>query len=98
MEDNVFKKAVKAGRRTYFFDVKRMRDGQLYISVTESKRTRHDDGSVTYEKHKLFLYSEDFIKFSDALKEVIEYVRAHNPTPVQEIYPAGEESVGEATE
>jgi len=86
MEDNVFKKSVRAGRRTYFFDVRQMRDGQLYISMTESKRTRHEDGSVSFEKHKIFLYNEDFIKFSEALNEAIGFVRQNNPTPVEEFY------------
>lgn len=88
MEDNVFKKSVRAGRRTYFFDVRQMRDGQMYISLTESKRTRHEDGSVSYEKHKIFLYNEDFIKFTEALNEAMSFVRANNPTPVEEMYPA----------
>lgn len=97
MEDNIFKKAVRAGRRTYFFDVRQMRDGQLYISMTESKRTRHENGSVSYEKHKIFLYNEDFVKFTDALNEAISYVRSNNPTPVEEIYPQSDQEFnGEA--
>lgn len=91
MEDNnkgkseIFSKAVRAGKRTYFFDVKSTKDGNLYLTVTESKRRlRHDGNGFFYEKHKVFLYKEDFIKFSDGLTEVVEYIRQNNPTPVVE--------------
>lgn len=91
MEDNnkgkseIFSKAVRAGKRTYFFDVKSTKDGNLYLTVTESKRRlRHDGNGFFYEKHKVFLYKEDFIKFSDGLSEVVEYIRQNNPTPVVE--------------
>lgn len=83
--DEVYSKPVRAGKRTYFFDVKATRDNNLYITVTESKRRpRHEGDGVFYEKHKLFLYKEDLIKFSEGLQEVIEYIRANNPTPVEE--------------
>lgn len=83
--DEVFSKPVRAGKRTYFFDVKATRDNNLYITVTESKRRqRYEGDGVFYEKHKLFLYKEDFIKFTEGLQEVINYIRANNPTPVEE--------------
>ena len=70
--DEVFAKRVPAGKRTYFFDVKTTRSGEdFFLTITESKRT----GDDSYEKHKLFLYKEDFGKFVDALHEAIEHIR-----------------------
>lgn len=84
-KSEIFSKAVRAGKRTYFFDVKSTKDGNLYVTVTESKRRlRHDGNGFFYEKHKVFLYKEDFIKFSDGLSEVVDYIRKNNPTPVEE--------------
>jgi hypothetical protein len=79
-----FSKSVRAGKRTYFFDVKATRDENLFITITESKRRPRPDGSFFYEKHKLFLYKEDLIKFSDGLQEALDFVRENNPTPVEE--------------
>lgn len=71
-KDELFTKRVRAGKRTYFFDVKATKSEQdFYITITESKRVGEDE----YEKHKLFLYKEDFEKFKDALAETIEYVQ-----------------------
>lgn len=90
-KSDIFSKAVRAGKRTYFFDVKATKDENLYITVTESKRRFKNDGGYFYEKHKLFLYKEDFIKFSEGLSEVVEYIRKNNPTPVEEqVYVPGE--------
>src|SRR5688500_13910319 len=84
-KSEIYSKAVRAGKRTYFFDVKATKDGNLYLTVTESKRRlRHDGNGFFYEKHKVFLYKEDFIKFSDGLSEVVDYIRKNNPTPVEE--------------
>jgi hypothetical protein len=83
-QTDVYSKAVRAGKRTYFFDVKATRDTNLYLTITESKRKPRDDGSFFYEKHKVFLYKEDFLKFSDGLQEVLDYIRENNPTPVVE--------------
>ena len=84
-KSEIFSKAVRAGKRTYFFDVKSTKDGNFYLTVTESKRRlRHDGNGFFYEKHKVFLYKEDFIKFSDGLSEVVDYIRKNNPTPVEE--------------
>jgi hypothetical protein len=74
-----FSRPVKAGKRTYFFDVKRTREDDYYLTVTESKRHVDDDGKFTYEKHKIFLYKEDFAKFVEGLQECIEYVKVHIP-------------------
>lgn len=81
----LYSKSVRAGKRTYFFDVKSTKDDNLYITVTESKRRLKSDGNgFYYEKHKLYLYKEDFIKFTEGLNDVVEYVRKNNPTPVVE--------------
>ncbi len=72
-KDELFTKRVRAGKRTYFFDVKATKSEQdFYITITESKRVGEDE----YEKHKIFLYKEDFDKFKDALAETVEYVQA----------------------
>ncbi len=71
----IFSKAVRAGKRTYFFDVKATRGDELYLTITESKKRFSDDnGKFTYEKHKLFLYREDFDKFLNGLHETIGYI------------------------
>ncbi len=72
--ENVFTSSVRAGKRTYYFDVKETKNGEKYITVTERKRRYNEDGSYKVEKHKIFLYKEDFDKFADALDDVIEYV------------------------
>ena len=74
--DDVFSKPVRAGKRTYFFDVKSTRGNKdFYLTITESKRRNNPDGSFNYDKHKIFLYKEDFDKFSEGLQEVISYMR-----------------------
>lgn len=73
--EEVFSKAVKAGKRTYFFDVKETKQGERYITITESKRKfDNDGGTFSYEKHKIFLYKEDYSKFKNALEGVIRFV------------------------
>ncbi len=68
--DDIHSKIVRAGKRTYFFDVKSTRSNELYLTITESKRRfNQDSGKFFYEKHKLFLYREDFDKFQDAISE-----------------------------
>ena len=74
--DDVFSKPVRAGKRTYFFDVKSTKGNKdFYLTITESKRRQERDGSFTYDKHKIFLYKEDFEKFREGLDEVIEYIK-----------------------
>ncbi len=75
----LFSKPVKAGKRTYFFDVKSTRGNDYYLTITESKKRIGDDGKFFYEKHKLFLYKEDFEKFSEGLQEAIAYIKANSP-------------------
>lgn len=72
--EDVYSKAVRAGKRTYFFDVKSTRGRDLFLTITESKKHTHEDGSATYEKHKIFLYKEDFEKFLDGLKDAFSEI------------------------
>lgn len=72
--DEIFSERVRAGKRTYFFDVKATRSNDYYLTITESKRRMKDDGFV-YEKHKIFLYKEDFDKFVEALNETVNHVK-----------------------
>jgi len=72
--EEVFSKKVRAGKRTYFFDVKATRSNDYYITVTESKK-RLEDG--VFIKHKIFLYKEDFEKFAEGLKDTIDYIKAN---------------------
>lgn len=75
--EEVFSKAVRAGKRTYFFDVKATKAEDYYLTITESKRRfNNDSGKFFFEKHKLFLYKEDFEKFSEGLTEAIEKIKA----------------------
>lgn len=69
----VFSSRVKAGKRTYFFDVKSTRGNDYFITITESKKQTFADGTVTFDKHKIFLYKEDFMKFMDALNDAMDY-------------------------
>ena len=70
----IYSQRVRAGKRTYFFDVKSTRSNDFYLTITESKRRYKDDGYY-YEKHKIFLYKEDFNKFVEALNETVEHVK-----------------------
>ena len=73
--DDIFSKAVRAGKRTYFFDVKSTRKNDFYLTITESKKRIELDGGHSFEKHKLFLYKEDFEKFLDGLNDVFKYIK-----------------------
>ena len=74
--DDVYSKPVRAGKRTYFFDVKSTRgNDDFYLTITESKRRQDRDGSFTYDKHKIFLYKEDFEKFAEGLQDAVRYIR-----------------------
>jgi hypothetical protein len=75
----IYSKAIRAGKRTYFFDVKSTRNNEYYLTITESKKKFGEDGSFRYEKHKLFLYPEDFEKFSETLEEVIGFIYENQP-------------------
>lgn len=75
--DEIYSKPVRAGKRTYFFDVKSTKgNNDFYLTITESKRRVEQDGKFSYDKHKIFLYKEDFDKFAEGLEDVISYIRA----------------------
>ncbi|MDE6569757.1 MAG: PUR family DNA/RNA-binding protein [Alistipes sp.] len=77
--DQILTKAVKAGRRTYFFDVRATRADDYFLTITESRKMTAADGSSSYDRHKIFLYKEDFAKFEEALSEVVEFIRRTKP-------------------
>ena len=78
--DIVFSQAIKAGKRIYYLDVKKNRKDELFLAITESKKLESEDGSlpVQFEKHKIFLYKEDFDKFVNGLNEALDYIRENN--------------------
>jgi len=73
--EDIFSKPVRAGKRTYFFDVKATRGNDYYLTITESKRRIDDNGKFSYNKRKLFLYKEDFEKFADGMKEAFDFIK-----------------------
>jgi len=78
-KEDIYSKVVRAGKRTYFFDVKATRRNDFYLTITESKKRIGRDGKFYFEKHKIFLYKEDFEKFAEGLNDVVEYIRANQP-------------------
>ena len=81
IKEEIFTKVVRAGKRTYFFDVKATRKDDYYLTITESKKRMGKEGKVFYEKHKIFLYKEDFEKFSEGLKDAVNYINNENGGP-----------------
>ena len=73
-QDEIFSKVLRAGRRTYFFDVRSTKAGDYYLTLTESKKFTNDDGSFHYKKHKIYLYKEDFQGFNELLNEMTKYI------------------------
>ncbi|MCM4168738.1 hypothetical protein KCTC52924_02430 [Arenibacter antarcticus] len=73
-QEEIYSKVLRAGRRTYFFDVRSTKAGDYYLTVTESKKFTHDDGSFHYKKHKIYLYKEDFTAFKENLDEMMDYI------------------------
>lgn len=73
-KEEIFSKVLRAGRRTYFFDVRATKAGDYYITITESKKFTNDDGSFHYKKHKIYLYKEDFTGFKEILDEMTDFV------------------------
>ncbi|MDO6492148.1 MAG: PUR family DNA/RNA-binding protein [Cellulophaga sp.] len=73
-QEEIYSKVLRAGRRTYFFDVRSTKAGDYYLTVTESKKFTHDDGSFHYKKHKIYLYKEDFTPFKEILNEMMDYI------------------------
>ena len=74
IEEEIFSKTMRAGRRTYFFDVRSTKAGDYYLTLTESKKFTNDDGSFHFKKHKIYLYKEDFSEFSSNLSEMTDYI------------------------
>jgi len=70
----IFSKILRAGRRTYFFDVRSTRANDYYLTITESKKHTNDDGSSYYKKHKIYLYKEDFLRFKDIFDDVTKFI------------------------
>jgi len=73
-KEEIYSKVMRAGRRTYFFDVRETKAGDYYLTITESKKFTNDDGSFHYKKHKIYLYKEDFAEFRDNLGDMIDYI------------------------
>jgi Protein of unknown function (DUF3276) len=74
VKEEIFTKVVRAGKRTYFFDVKATRKDDYYLTITESKKRLGKEGKIFYEKHKIFLYKEDFEKFAEGLSHAVSYI------------------------
>lgn len=74
--EEIYSKVVRAGKRTYFFDVKATRKEDYYLTITESKKVFDKEGRFHFEKHKLFLYKEDFDKFADGFRDAVDYIKA----------------------
>ncbi len=96
--DEIYSKAVRAGKRTYFFDVKATRRNDYYLTITESKKRYNRDGRFFYEKHKIFLYKEDFEKFFDGLTESIDFIKTSAPEPTEIVDYDGEENKIESSD
>src|SRR5210317_304145 len=73
-KEEIFSQVLRAGRRTYFFDVRSTKADDYYLTITESKKFTHDDGSFHYKKHKIYLYKEDFSEFNEMLKLATDYI------------------------
>jgi hypothetical protein len=73
-KEEIFSKVLRAGRRTYFFDVRATKAEDYYLTITESKKFTNDDGSFHYKKHKIYIYKEDFSEFKDILSEMTDYI------------------------
>lgn len=86
--DIIFSKTIKAGKRIYYLDVKENRKGELFLVITESKQITVNSGDKqeqVFEKHKIFLYREDFNNFFESLAQIVEYIEKNNPTPVKRV-------------
>ena len=81
-QEEIYSKVLRAGRRTYFFDVRSTKAGDYYQTITESKKFTHDDGSFHYKKHKIYLYKEDFMAFKEHVDEMMDYIVGEKGTEV----------------
>ena len=75
-QEEIYSKVLRAGRRTYFFDVRATKAGDYYLTITESKKFTNEDGSFHYKKHKIYLYKEDFSSFAEIMKEMVDFIIA----------------------
>lgn len=73
-QEEIYSKVLRAGRRTYFFDVRSTKAGDYYLTITESKKFTHEDGSFHYKKHKIYLYKEDFQAFRENMEEMMDFI------------------------
>ncbi|WP_042242631.1 PUR family DNA/RNA-binding protein [Jejuia pallidilutea] len=73
-KEEIFSKVLRAGRRTYFFDVRATKADDYYLTITESKKFTNDDGSYHYKKHKIYIYKEDFTEFKEILAEMTDFI------------------------
>lgn len=89
--EQILSKVVKAGRRTYFLDVRATRANDYFLTSTESRKKTAPDGTVSYDRHKIFLYKEDFSKFLEGLEEVIGFIKREKPEFFEEEHPKPEE-------
>lgn len=81
-QEEIFSQVLRAGRRTYFFDVRSTKADDYYLTITESKKFTHDDGSYHYQKHKIYLYKEDFSDFQEMLKKATDFIVNEKGTEV----------------
>ncbi len=81
-QEEIHSKVLRAGRRTYFFDVRSTKAGDYYLTITESKKFTHDDGSFHYKKHKIYLYKEDFEAFKENVEEMMDFIINEKGTEV----------------
>ena len=105
-KDEIFSKVLRAGRRTYFFDVRATKADDYYITITESKKFTEEDGSFHFKKHKIYLYKEDFAAFREILDEMTDFVldqkgeevisERHQKDFKREIYAEGNDEVKSA--
>lgn len=105
-KEDIFSKVLRAGRRTYFFDVRATKADDYYITITESKKFTEEDGSFHFKKHKIYLYKEDFAAFREILDEMTDFVldqkgeevisERHQKDFKREIYAEGNEEVKSA--
>lgn len=77
--EQICTKAVRAGKRTYFFDVKATRGDDYFLTITESRKRTNNDGSSSFSRHQIYLYKEDFGKFMESITEMIDFIKEHKP-------------------
>ena len=92
-KEELFTRVVRAGKRTYFFDVKATRKDDYYLTITESKKRLGKEGKVFYEKHKIFLYKEDFDKFTEGLNDAVSFIDNNREESEISIHSSDVESV-----